>query len=217
MAEPPEKRNDEPEPGRQGRFTLLETGGGPDRGKVNPPGTGTLGMWILLASLAMLFLTSMAGYLYIRFSQPSWPPPGMPHLPSGLWISTVVLISCSVTGHLALVAIRRDDARGLARMLTVTLVLGALFLILQTVNYLILARENLTAATNLYGFTFYMLTGLHALHVIGGLIPLVVTLRRARVGRYTSFFHQGVRHVVLYWHFLDAVWIVVFACLLLGS
>lgn len=208
-----EHRPDKP----QGRFSLLETGGGPDRGQVNPPGTGALGLWVFLAALSMLFVASLFGYFYIRFSAADWPPPGMPSLPRGLWISTVVLVSCSATAHFALRAIQRDDQKRLVRMLTATFALGLLFLALQVWNYLALAREDLTAKTNLYGFTFYMMTGLHAAHVIGGLIPLAVTLLRSRSGRYTSFFHGGVRNVVFYWHFLDVVWIVVFACLLLGS
>lgn len=201
----------------QGRFSLLETGGGPDRGQVNPPGTGALGLWVFLAALSMLFVASLFGYFYIRFSAAEWPPPGMPRLPHGLWVSTAVLVTCSATAHLALSAIRRDDSKRLVQMLTATFALGLLFLSLQVWNYLALAREDLTAKTNLYGFTFYMMTGLHAAHVIGGLIPLAITLFRARSGRYTSFFHGGVKNVVLYWHFLDVVWIVVFACLLAGS
>ena len=128
-----------------------------------------------------------------------------------------MLVTCSATAHLALAAIRRDDSKRLVQMLIATFALGLLFLALQIWNYLTLARAELTAKTNLYGFTFYMMTGLHAAHVIGGLIPLAITLMRARSGRYTSFFHGGVRNVVLYWHFLDVVWIVVFACLLAGS
>lgn len=201
----------------QGRFSLLETGGGPDRGQINPPGTGTLGLWVFLGALSMLFVASLFGYFYIRFSAENWPPPGMPGLPSGLWISTIVLLACSLTAHLALTAIRRDDTRRLVRMLTATFALGMLFLALQIWNYFALAEANVTAKTNLYGFTFYMMTGLHAAHVIGGLIPLAVTLLRARAGRYTSFFRGGVLRVVVYWHFLDVVWVVVFASLLIGS
>lgn len=218
MPEPGEaSAMDEPPDKRQGRFSLLETGGGPDRGQVNPPGTGALGLWVFLGTLSMLFVASLFGYFYIRFSAADWPPPGMPSLPKGLWISTIVLVSCSATAHLAVGAIRRDDTKRLVQMLTATFTLGLLFLALQVWNYLTLAQNDLTAKTNLYGFTFYMMTGLHAAHVIGGLIPLAITTQRARAGRYTSFFHGGVRNVVLYWHFLDVVWIVVFACLLAGS
>ena len=71
--------------------------------------------------------------------------------------------------------------------------------------------------TNLYGFLFYLLTGLHALHVVGGLVPLAVTTARAWQGKYTAVAHAGVEHVALYWHFLDVIWLVLFGVLVLTS
>ena len=92
-----------------------------------------------------------------------------------------------------------------------------MFLVLQTLNWLELVSQNLTAASNLYGFTFYVLTALHAGHVIGGLIPLWIVMRRAFAGRYSSFFYGGVKHVGMYWHFLDVVWVIIFVVLMVGS
>lgn len=198
-------------------FTVIRSQGGPDRDQVNPPGTGTFGFAVLLASLSVLFVASVAGYLYVRINASQWPPAGMPGLPISLWLSTAVLLGCSVFVHRALKAIQKDDQKGLRRNLLWTLVLGSLFLVLQTLNYVGLAQSNLTAKTNLYGFTFYLLTGLHAAHVIGGLIPLAIVTRRARRGRYSSFFHPGVTYSAMYWHFLDGAWVVLFAVLLIGS
>lgn len=198
-------------------LVIIPGDGGPDRGQINPPGTGTFGFLVLLISLAMLFGSSMLGYAYVRWHAPEWPPPGMPDLPKSLWLSTVIILACSVSIHGAVRAVRRDDQRGTRRSLVLTFVLGCLFLVMQTLNYASLAAMNLTARTNLYGFTFYMMTFLHAVHVIGGLIPLGIVTRRAYDGRYSSFFHTGIRYQAMYWHFLDVIWLVIFVVLMLGS
>jgi len=188
-----------------------------DKKTADPKGAEQLGMYLMLASLAVLFLASLLGYVYIRIHATEWPPSGMPGFPPGLWFSTVIILGCSVAIDRALRAVRRDDDVGLHRGLIVTFALGTLFLVLQLLNYWGLAQASLTAATNLYGFTFYMLTGLHAAHVIGGLIPLGIVLRKSRGHAYSSTDHAGVGHVAVYWHFLDVVWLILFFVLLIGS
>jgi heme/copper-type cytochrome/quinol oxidase subunit 3 len=172
---------------------------------------GTFGMGVLLISLSMLFAASMAALIVARARSAAWPPPGMPRVPSSLWISTVVIVLASGAVQRARNAIRRDKAERLARYLGVTLVIGLLFLAAQTFNwiefYLAIRRISFSGA---YLGMFFVLTGLHAAHVVGGLIPLVVVLRRARRGRYSRAFHPGVGYLAMYWHFLDAVWIVLF-------
>ena len=88
---------------------------------------------------------------------------------------------------------------------------------LQAFNWLELVTGDVGPGTGLYGFTFFMLTGLHAAHVVGGLVPLGITLVRAFLGKYTWGAYGGVRNVALYWHFLDFVWLVLFAVLWFGS
>ena len=93
---------------------------------------------------------------------------------------------------------------------------GFHFLLVQTWNWWGLIAAKMTATSkNLYAFTFFMLTGLHAAHVIGGVILLGVVTARAAQGRYGSGRHNGVTYAAMYWHFLDAVWIVLFAVLVL--
>lgn len=174
------------------------------------PGTGVLGMGIFIASLTVLFLASIVGYLVVRLKAEAWPPPGMPRLPGGLIAATVVLLACSVAVHLALSCARRGQLTAMTRWLQTTFALGVLFLVLQGVNWWGLVSLNVTAGSNLYAFTFYMFTGLHAAHVIGGLIQLAVVTVKAARGRYGSGYHPGVLYSVMYWHFLDAVWIVLF-------
>jgi cytochrome c oxidase subunit III len=121
-----------------------------------------------------------------------------------------------VTIQRAVVSIRLGQIRNSARWLTATLVLGVLFLVSQTVNWWGLITAQMTAYTkNLYAFTFYMLTGLHAAHVSGGLILLAIVISRARRGRYGSGHHEGITYAAMYWHFLGVVWLVLFAVLLI--
>ncbi len=176
--------------------------------------TQTLGMWLFIASLSVLFIASMVGYLVVRLRAPEWPPAGMPALPRGLYFSTFVLIASSMTMHFALHSVRRGRAQLLRMGLAATFVLGAVFLISQVSAWSVLLAADVYAQANLYAFTFYMLTGLHALHVIGGLIPLGVIMRAAWRGAYSPLAHQPVKNTAMYWHFLDIVWLVMFVLLI---
>ncbi len=177
------------------------------------PGAGTLGMGLLILALSILFGASMVGYLIVRTRAETWPPPGMPRLPSGLWISTLIIIASSVTMQSALRAARRGGRSGLRSGMLLTTVLGIAFLVSQTLNWTGLVATRLASQPNLYAFTFYMLTGLHALHVVGGLIPLGIVTKRAYAGRYSPDAHGGVKYCQMYWHFLAAVWITMFVLL----
>ncbi len=189
-------------------------------GAVSRGGRGTpgmLGMRLFLASLAMVFAATLVGYLAVRARAESWPPPGVPPLPSTLWMSTVLLLASSATMAWAKGGLRRGDPRALRWGLACTLLLGLAFLLSQTLNWFALVAVNLTIRTNLYAFTFYLLTGLHALHVLGGLVPLAVVTRRAFARRDAAAPRAGVAYVAAYWHFLDAVWLVMFATFLVTS
>lgn len=182
-----------------------------------PLGFGLLGMKLLVLALSMLFAASIVGYLLIRFRAPVWPPPGMPTLPSTLWISTLIIAVSSLTMQSAVRAARTDRQGPLRTAMLLTTILGVAFLVSQTLNWFALVAANLTAKTNLYGFTFYMLTGLHAAHVVGGVIPLAVVTARAWRGRYSAAFHPGVQYCAVYWHFLAAVWLVLFTVLVIAA
>jgi cytochrome c oxidase subunit 3 len=193
---------------------------------IHIPGAGTAGMALLIVSLTMLFLASIAAYLVVRYefltrnpdaATPDWPPAGLPGLPHSLWLSTLVILFASYTIHTALKAIQRDDEKRLLRYLRITFVLGLVFLCLQTLNWLEFYRalpEGM-GISGVYLAGFYILTALHALHVIGGLIPLGITMIHAKHGKYSRNFYPGVRYSAIYWHFLDAVWIALFVVMLI--
>ncbi|HUK14494.1 MAG TPA: heme-copper oxidase subunit III [Thermoanaerobaculaceae bacterium] len=184
-----------------------------DRAEPAPLATGRLGIKLMVLALSMLFAASMLGYLIIRSRASAWPPPGMPRLPGALWISTAIILVSSATMQGAVRAARSGLTRALKWRLLLTTVLGLAFLTSQTLNWFSLVAVKVTARVNLYGFTFYLLTGLHAAHVVGGLIPLGVVTTRAWRGRYSAEFHPGVEYCKIYWHFLAVVWLVMFTLL----
>lgn len=182
---------------------------------IHIPGAGTFGMAVLILSLSMLFSASMAAYMFIRSHTENWGR-AMPHLPRSLWLSTLIIVLASVTIQRAHGAVRRGQDRRLTSNLTATFVIGVVFLLLQTFNwwefYQAIRHIDLSGA---YLGMFFVLTGLHAAHVVGGLIPLGIVIGRAGRGRYSPNFHPGVRYLAIYWHFLDAVWVALFCVLYL--
>lgn len=206
----------------------------------SPPGTGTLGMALFLAALFMLFAGTILGYLLIRVGAADAPPMGSIDLPWGLWLSTLVILASSFTIHLALQAIRHERQTHFRSAMTATFLLAVLFLLVQAPclasiihDHLPKLREYQAArelaiasrgsaaggvgvAMPIEGLVFLLIL-IHALHVIGGVIPLAVVTWRAHQGRYDHENLGPVRYIAMYWHFLDAVWIVMFAVLLIAA
>jgi heme/copper-type cytochrome/quinol oxidase subunit 3 len=180
-----------------------------------PAGTREMGLVFMLASLGMLFASMLVGYFTVRWMAGEWPPPGTPELPAGLWAGTAALILGSVTVQSALSAARAGNQARLAARLRWTLVFGILFLAVQTWNWIALIRAHGGPTDGVYGFLFFVLTMLHAVHVVGGILPLAVTVSRAGTGRYTRESHHGIRSLAIYWHFLGSTWLVLFAVLYL--
>ena len=181
-------------------------------------GMGLMGMYLFVVSLGMLFSGSVVAYLVVRGQNRPWPPPGFPALPRSLWLSTVVILLCSIAIQGAVAAVRRGDSAALRRGLVVTFLLGLVFLALQTYAWVQVVDQLKVAAQvpGQYAKLFYVLTGLHAVHVLGGLISLGVVIRRAFVGVYGPESHVGVSCSAIYWHFLDAVWCVLFVVVYLS-
>ncbi|MEO0593067.1 MAG: heme-copper oxidase subunit III [Myxococcota bacterium] len=170
-----------------------------------------LGLWIFLVSLGVLFAATVVAYLIVRFRNDGWSQ-GLPSLPRGLLINTASLLVTSAALWQALRAVQRDDARRLVMSLWVAFGFAIVFLVGQILNWVQMIRADMPPnLANLYAFTFYMLTGTHAAHVLGGFVPLVITLKRAQSGRYNSSSYEGVQLTARYWHFLDIVWLILLA------
>jgi len=173
------------------------------------------GMWLFLASLAMLFGGSLVGFIVIRLRAPEWPPAGSPGLPTAFWISTVLLALISVLLVLAEKAANDGSSSRLSRLLTAAAVLGVAFVLSQVSGWARMAGASELPQNNLYLFGVYVLSFLHVLHVVGGLIPLVWVALRSKAGRYTATDHEAVTDVAMYWHFLGVVWLGILGVLAL--
>ena len=177
-----------------------------------------MGMAILLISLAMLFAAALLGYAVIRLEDgEAWPPPGMPGLSPLLLISTLVILLSSGTMWMATRSASVGNDRNVRTWSMLTLILGLVFLVLQSTAWLQMARDHADFEKHLYAWSFYFLTALHAAHLVGGLIPLAVVTIHAHHNRYTIENHRGVTYTAMYWHFLDAAWIVLLLTLVWGS
>jgi len=143
------------------------------------------------------------------------PPLGTIHMPAMLWLSTLVILASSVTIHLAIKNIERERQTKFRSMLIATLVLSLLFLLVQLPSLGTLIYEHFRNETGntMLGLIFFLVL-VHALHVVGGIIPLAVVTYKAGQGRYDHEHFGPVRNVALYWHFLDGVWLFMFAVLL---
>lgn len=173
--------------------------------------TYSLGMIIALGSWAMMFGALFFAYFGTRARATVWPPVGSPHLPLAMpALNTLVLLLSSMALMMGIRALRLGKRRELAPWIGLAWILGAAFIGLQFWVWRDLWLLGLLPSSGLYGSIFYGLTGLHALHVVAGLIVLLVVFVRALLGEYTE--HNVVRVSVgaMFWHFVDVVWVLMF-------
>jgi len=173
-------------------------------------------MWLFLASLTMLFGASMLGYVLVRLNSAAMPTQRFLELPGTLWISTVLVVAASFTIHHALRGIQHERLAQLKRFLLITLVLAIAFVAVQIPSLAMMLTEHSAlrqSGIHLYGLVFTLVV-LHAAHVAGGVIALILVTRRAFAGGYDHEHHIGVYNAALYWHFLDVVWLVMFGTMM---
>ncbi len=169
-----------------------------------------LGMLLFIGSEIMLFGAFFTAYFFIRVinEAPAWPPSPF-HLPVFVAsVNTAVLVTSSFTIHWALQSIKRGNRSGLKAGLVLTLLMGLTFLLTQFLEY---ARIGFGPSDGAFGTVFFSLTGLHGAHVFIGLMLLLFTTVRAFRGHFTPEHHHGVELPGIYWHFVDVMWIVVWA------
>lgn len=177
--------------------------------------TPKLGMWIFLSSEVMFFAGLIGSYIVLRLGSETWPAPGSILSTPILGVNTFVLICSSLTMALGLAAIERGDVAILRRRLLQTIVLGCTFLTIKIWDYTHLVHEGFTISKDLFGSFYYMLTGFHGLHVFGGIVTLAIMWVRAGRGHFSAASHEAIECTGLYWHFVDLVWIILFAILCL--
>jgi len=170
------------------------------------------GTILFLASELLFFGGLFGAYYALRAQTSPWPPEGVELETLLAAVATLLLVLSSGTFHLGLVAARRERIGGLKVWIAITLLLGALFLSLQVLDY---SRLSFEVSSHAYGTMYYAMTGLHWLHVAAGLVLMCVVFLRIRQGAYQDGQIDGLHAVGYYWHFVDVLWIGLFATLFL--
>ncbi|MUL45512.1 heme-copper oxidase subunit III [Mycobacterium sp. CBMA293] len=179
---------------------------------LNRPNMVSVGTIVWLSSELMFFAGLFAMYFTARAQAGGvWPPPPT-HLNLAEAVPvTLVLIASSFTCQMGVFAAERGDVFGLRRWYVITLIMGTIFVGGQAFEYYMLVSEGTTLSSSAYGSVFYLATGFHGLHVIGGLVAFVYLLARTKMSKFTPAQATAAIVVSYYWHFVDIVWIALFA------
>ncbi len=173
------------------------------------PYRGTVGMACLIIAESAIFIIFIVAYIFYLGKSLTGPAPDQVlEVPI---VGTICLLSSSITVHLAVLKLRQAKLRAFTFWLAGTVILGTIFLLSTAQEwYRLIYEKGLSLQTNLFGTTYYSLVGLHASHVIVGLIMLSLTLLLALFGRVNEHHLEKFDTLSLYWHFVDGVWVVVF-------
>ena len=179
---------------------------------LNRPNLVSVGTIVWLSSELMFFAGLFGIYFTVRAQHVGeWPPPPTElDVPYALMV-TIVLVASSFTCQLGVFAAERGDVFGLRRWYLVTLAMGTFFVLGQAYEYYNLVHEGTTIPSSAYGTVFYLATGFHGLHVTGGLIAFIFLLVRTTMSKFTPAQATASIVVSYYWHFVDIVWIALFA------
>ncbi|MCS7265164.1 MAG: cytochrome c oxidase subunit 3 [Armatimonadetes bacterium] len=176
-----------------------------------PVPTAKLGLWLFLAVVAMLFAAFTSAYL-VRMPMPDWRSVPKPLI---LWLNTFVLLLSSATAQWALMSVKRGRFDNLRKGLTATMILGLAFVLGQLLAWRQLAMAGIYLQTNPASSFFYLLTAIHGLHLLGGIIALIWATVRAWRNEFATHRYLAVELCVFYWHFLAFLWVWLFALMLL--
>lgn len=176
----------------------------PPSSRVSPLAVGVV-VW--LASELMFFGGLFAAYYTLRSSNKVWPPPGVDLSTSRAVVFTVVLLASSLTMHLSVSAAEGGDRRRALAWLYATFLLGAAFLVNLGSEW---AGNGFSISSHAYGSIYYLLTGFHGLHLLGGLVLMVVSAVVVSGTDVKIPLGSTFTITAYYWHFVDAVWIGVF-------
>jgi cytochrome c oxidase subunit 3 len=170
-------------------------------------------MWLFIVSIVMLFAAFTSAYL-VRKAEGNWVEFKLPDL---FYYSTGVLVASSISMHAALLAAKKDQFNALRLSISITFVLGLLFLIMQYYGWAQLIEMNVYFVGNPSGSFVYVFSGLHGLHLISGLIVLLVALVAAFRLKINAKALTQIKICSTYWHFLDALWVYLFIFLLINN
>ena len=180
------------------------------------PSRGKLGMACLIVAETAMFAIFVVAYVYYVGRDTSGPRPQ--DVLKAPIVGTICLLSSSFFIRLAERAIEDGRMSAFKRWWAFTALLGFVFLVDTAMEWnKLITKDHLTISTNLFGTTYYSLVGLHATHVLVGFLMLMVALVAALQGKLTQAHAERVQVVSIYWHFVDAIWVVVFTVVYLVS
>ena len=168
-------------------------------------------LWVGIASIIMMFAGLTSAYI-VKRNQPNWVTFEVPQI---FWYSTAVIIISSITLFQALKAFKQREVQRYRSLVITTLVLGVLFVIMQVIGFSQLWAKGMTLQANVSFSFLYIIIGLHALHVLGGIIALLVLFLKAFSSKVRSYDSVPVEVVSTYWHFVDFLWIYLLIFLLM--
>jgi cytochrome c oxidase subunit 3 len=173
------------------------------------PSRGRVGMYSLIVAESAIFTIFVAAYIFYIGKSLSGPTPReILRVPI---FSTICLLSSSLTIHWAIAALRKGKTVAFGTFWFITLVLGTIFIRATAREWHdLIFQKDFTIQTNLFGTTYYSLVGLHASHVIVGLVGLTIVMILALLGKVKREQTERYEVLSLYWHFVDAVWVIVF-------
>jgi cytochrome c oxidase subunit 3 len=175
---------------------------------------GKVGIWLFLASEVMFFTGLIGAYIILRAGQSTWGDPTSDQYPLNIpltALNTFLLICSSVTLVWGLQAIQAGErAKGNLGLL-ITTVVGALFVGVQVYEYIHLVHDGMTPEKDIMAGCFYVMTGFHGLHVLLGVVAMAVVTIKGYMGHFSPKNYAIVEYTGLYWHFVDLVWIILFA------
>lgn len=166
-------------------------------------------LWVAIGSIIMMFAALTSAYI-VRHAQHNWLEFSMPKV---FWYSTVVIITSSITIHLALKAFRSRERNRYKSLLFVTALLGVLFAVLQCYGFSDLYSRGVQIigrGSNPSASFLGIITGLHLVHVLGGVVALIVVFLKSYSRKIKSYDSTPVEMVSIYWHFVDILWIYLF-------
>ncbi len=171
----------------------------------------SVGVIVWLASELMFFAGLFGIYFTIRAQhEGEWPPPPTElHIGYAL-VFTIILVASSFTCQFGVFAAEQGNVFALRRWYLLSLLMGLVFVLGQANEYRTLVSEGTTLASSAYGTVFFLTTGFHGLHVIGGLIAFVMLVGKTKISKFTPAQATSAIVVSYYWHFVDVVWIGLF-------
>src|SRR3954471_1890423 len=185
----------------------------PAHGSLTRPNIVSVGTIIWLSSELMFFAALFAMYFTTRsVNGAEWPPADVHLNVRYSLVFTIILVLSSFTCQMGVFAAERGDRRGMTIWYVITFLMGLTFILGQGNEYRTLINEGMTISAHPYGSVFFLTTGFHGLHVCGGLVAFILVLLRAKfVRNYTPKEATSAIVVSYYWHFVDVVWIALYA------